>query len=575
MILLQGAALATELPPYVLGYLRSKDPQVQIRFDGLVTFSNGESYLPVIPQDPTGVVINATKVLSVAPQGMEYPDLIEFDNHLFLIHMVATSTGKLTLPRMSEYPILLKEGLLPQDLLLPANLFIPAELKVILGALPYNPQALSESDTQNAKNTPKTPVFKRIPKTVYLSSLATQALVGVDPDLGTVQAKIPLNCVPSSLVHSSDDKLVFATCLTTDELIVIDTQANLIKTRIPVGAKPGDVLLIEETGDIIVSNRYSSYLNFIDMTSLVAGETLALPSGASVMTYSPGAKSVYVAGNSVRQPNGKMAGRIFEVDLTTRKVTRTLTTMPNVSALWVADETQQLWVASRTQEKLEVLDLQTGKTLKTLDVGEKPVAFAVSGNRLYVVAANADRLDVFDWKTQTPLPPISLAAGSFPSGIAISADGKLAYISGAATDSLYLVDLSANHMFKSLPLEVRGIAITVIGGEKPVSPPRVVVPRKPPLAQKPDASAETGPEKDTQGSITAPKKKFSFWGAGKRESVEKTEDLSGTHTQKTVQKEAPVNAGPDVKPEKFSGRKKAKDDLKPLPAMEENVNLDP
>lgn len=129
---------ATDLPPTVLSYLRKRDPAVKIRFDGMVTLSNHDVYLPVFPQDPSHPP-NPSQVLREYPQQAKSPDLIQFDNHFFLIRLVNTSSGKLALARMDAYPIELKEGLLPQDLLLPPNLFLPNELKVILGDLPYNP----------------------------------------------------------------------------------------------------------------------------------------------------------------------------------------------------------------------------------------------------------------------------------------------------------------------------------------------------------------------------------------------------------------------------------------------------
>src|SRR5690242_19189148 len=105
---------ATDLPAGVLSYLRQKDPKVKVRFDGLVLFSNGQSYVPVIPQDPS-LNADSQQVIATLPEKDPYPDLIQFDNNFFLMRLVQTSSGRLTFPKMSEYPLQLKEGLLPQD----------------------------------------------------------------------------------------------------------------------------------------------------------------------------------------------------------------------------------------------------------------------------------------------------------------------------------------------------------------------------------------------------------------------------------------------------------------------------
>ena len=44
---------ATKLPDPVTTYIKGQDANATIRFDGVITLSNGEVYLPVFPQDPT------------------------------------------------------------------------------------------------------------------------------------------------------------------------------------------------------------------------------------------------------------------------------------------------------------------------------------------------------------------------------------------------------------------------------------------------------------------------------------------------------------------------------------------
>lgn len=523
----QTLALATDLPPYVLSYIRKKDPLVQVRFDGMVTFSNGESYLPILPQDPSDQKRPATSITSMTPEGEPYPDLIEFDNNLFLIRLVPTSTGRLTLPRLPAYPIAMKEGVLPQDLLLPANLFIPSELKVLLGALPYNPQATPDpDDVKSTLGNPMATLLKRIPKTVYLSNLSTQSLIALDPDSGGIHAKIPLNCVPSSLIHSQDEKQVFATCLTTDELIVVDTLANLVKTRIPVGSKPTDSVLVEETGDLFISNRFSEHLNVVKVSDLMEGVTIPLPSSGGVMVYSPETNRLYVAGTAIRSSSGKMVGRVYELDLGTRNVLRTLQTQPNISALWLPEDGSELWVASRSSNKLSVIDLQTGKTEETLEVGDKPVSLEAVDEKLFVLSANADQVDVVDWEERKVLRPIFLEEGSFPSGMALSGDGKLAYISAAGSNSVYLVDVQAGILFRALPLSIRGNAITVIGGEKREPKPRPQ--RLSPLEEMSGSVQELLPKSfqkrsGSDAQASEKKRRIPFLGGGGKKGVQQPE----------------------------------------------------
>jgi DNA-binding beta-propeller fold protein YncE len=442
------------------------------------------------------------------PEGAEFPDLVQFDNNLFLIRLVSTSTGKLTLPRMDSYPIQMKEGLLPQDLVLPGNLFIPAELKVILGALPYNPQAGGPDEEAPQGKTAVKPK-RNIPKTVYLSNLSTTSLIAMDPDQGTVQGRIPFNCVPSSINASSDDKLLFATCLTTDEVVVVDTVASLIKTRIPVGSKPSHTLVLEDSNQLVVSNRYSTGLNLVNLSDLSASsETIGLSpngappgttvAGATVMTYAPHRKMLYVADSATGKP-----GRVYEVDVASRAVKRTFLTSPAVSGLTVPPGTEQLWVSSRTSDVVEVIDLRTGNQIKKYEVGQKPVALVSADDRVLVLSAGSDRIDVLKAPyapdaEEVKFEPITLPEGSFPSGIALSGDRKLAYISAAGSEALYMVDILGGRMFKSIPLDSRATMVTLIGGEKAPVADLPAVKSPPAAAAAQDGASESLPPLEVQ-----------------------------------------------------------------------------
>lgn len=495
-------AEATELPPTVLTYLQEKDATVRVRFDGMITFSNGQVYLPVFPQDPAKP-LNPTQVLLEESGTAEYPDLIQFDNNLFLIRLINTASGKLALAKLDIYPIALKEGLLPQDLLLPPNLYIPTELKVILGDLPYNPDAAKtmEVDTpaEIASVQFDVPDRAELKKTVYLADIDRQALVVYDPVLELRKEEIRLDCVTSGIVPSMNGATVYVSCLTTDELVAVDTHSNLIKTRIPVGSKPSAIALIEDQGKLMVSHRYSNFLSMINTEELVGGTKILLPGNGGEMAYSQANNVLYVADYS--------AASIYELDLATLKVRRTLPGMKNMSALWVEErigKQPRLWVASRSLHRVAALDPATGQTVASFEVGVKPVAFAAADHQLYVVSASSDRVETIDLEQEQLLSPINLSEGVFPTGISLSREEQLAYVSSAGTERLYVLDLRQGIVERTIPIEARGMGLALIGvsgikeGIPPLQSPvesrdslAPLVPKVLPEEQTPSDSAKT------------------------------------------------------------------------------------
>jgi hypothetical protein len=492
-----STASATDLPTGVLNYLRQRDPGVQVRFDGLVRFSNGERYVPVIPQDPA-LNADAKQVISVTPEKSPIPDLIEFDNHFFLIRLIQTTSGRLTFAKLENYPIQLKEGLLPQDFVLPENLFIPVELKVILGALPYNPaytppKPVAPTTTAASKPTPgKTPAkpgktttaHTQAPANLslednqaidhrgrvgYVFDIPEQKLFAIDPSNGRKQSDVSLNCAPSALQVSPDGKLLFAPCLSSNELVVLDTEANLVKTRVKVGERPDALLYLPHTQQVWISNRFSPYLSVINAIDLLPGERIELPGDAGALALFP-TNSPSASGKSGPPSKNPLEvavadatqANIYILNQETRQVARTLPALPDISAMTVldhGDNHRELWAASRTEGRVMVLDAVTGAVLGKFDVGRKPVALTAYGNKLFVLCAGDAQVNVIDTVRKLALPSIPLEENSFPSGLMAFPASARAYISAAGADQLAVLNLKESRIETTIPVDFRASLI--------------------------------------------------------------------------------------------------------------------
>lgn len=456
------SAWATELPPGILNYLRQKDTQVKVRFDGLVLFSNGESYVPVIPQDPD-LNPDSQQVIATIPENVKYPDIIQFDNNFFLMKLVLTSSGRLTFPKMAEYPMQLREGMLPQDFVMPNNLFIPVELKIILGALPYNPTyvpaknplIVSPSVTL-AKQGGQAAQFTVTNRLTYVFDLNGQKVLSIEPLTGKVTGEVPLGSVPAGMKLSPDGSLLFIPCLSTNELVVIDTGANLVKTRVPVGQRPDSVLYAPDLKEVIVSNRYSSFLSVVDVSKLQGGANITLPGNGGPMALIPGEPQLLVADSGKSQ--------LYLVNLKTRTVEKKIPSPSDISAIKAlknSDGGLEIWVASRSNDQVSVIDLK-GAVLKTLTVGQKPVDMIVYDNQLFILSAGDARFDVIDLGRKQLKPAIPLLADSFPSGVVAVPAEQRAYVTTAGSTDFIIFNLALGQVEKTVPVEFRAgmIAIT-------------------------------------------------------------------------------------------------------------------
>lgn len=471
-------ALATDLPPGLVNYLKEKDPQVKIRFDGLVLFSNGQLYVPVFPQALT-LNPDPDRVVSMDPPKTDYPDIIEFDNQLFLLRLVPTTSGKLTLPRRDNYPLPLKQGLLPQDLILPKGLSIPAELQVVLGGLPYQSPTGSdeallarEGDEiiQTRPTDPQRPVVTD-PLLLYLADMVHNRVLALDPNNGQPVWDLPLNCVPKAMSLSADGGTLYTTCLTTNEVVVIDTRASLVKTRLNTQSRPRDMVLLPGYDRLVTSNPLEKSLSVYDTRGNLQLQPLVLPGapGALAARFSP--PVVFVADAN--------EGKIYELDVVQGKLLRTLNAkgqlglMKNISGLTVEETPNglgRLWLFSRKQGQLQVVDLFTEKLVLQQTIGDKPVQFVKGPDQsLFVLCAQGDRLEWYDMPSLTRKEPVLLPAGSFPTGMGVDALGRFAYIATAANEKLYVVDLRNRDLLRSYPYQARAVDAVLFDNRKVAS----------------------------------------------------------------------------------------------------------
>ena len=117
-------------------------------------------------------------------------------------------------------------------------------------------------------------------------------------------------------------------------------------------------------------------------------------------------------------------------------------------------------------DQAAVLDTTTNGVLAPIATGDLPTGVAVShdGRRAYVVNQDSDTVTVIDVATMTPATTI--AVGNAPYTIAVSPDDRKAYVTRPADDTVTVLDLTTNTSTGDIALpglSPRGIAFAPDG----------------------------------------------------------------------------------------------------------------
>jgi YVTN family beta-propeller protein len=111
----------------------------------------------------------------------------------------------------------------------------------------------------------------------------------------------------------------------------------------------------------------------------------------------------------------------------------------------VALTSDERWLVSvnQTSSTISLIDASTGRVADEVVCGRHPSSLALSSDdrRLYVTGTYSGTLDVFELAAGKLKPAGSLKIGFEPVGVAISPDGRLAYVALQAAAAVAVVDL--------------------------------------------------------------------------------------------------------------------------------------
>ena len=90
-----------------------------------------------------------------------------------------------------------------------------------------------------------------------------------------------------------------------------------------------------------------------------------------------------------------------------------------------------------------MVNLETGKTINRIPVGNVPIGVSVSGDGNIILVSNKLSYNVTVIDSVSKEPVANIPVGAYPIGIAMSHDGKRAYGCNYNEKSLSIIDMGA------------------------------------------------------------------------------------------------------------------------------------
>ncbi len=136
---------------------------------------------------------------------------------------------------------------------------------------------------------------------------------------------------------------------------------------------------------VAVANRGSSNISFIDTKTNQVTNKLSIPGSEPMyVVYIPEKDRLYVGDRS-----GK---KVHIINPETKSIEGEISVGNGVFHMWADGQGKQLWVNNDIDNSISVIDLNSNKVAKTINIGQKPhdVFLSKDGKKAYVSIINSD-----------------------------------------------------------------------------------------------------------------------------------------------------------------------------------------
>ncbi len=443
------------IPTPVQTAIKTLDPEVTFREDGLVKFPDGTEYVLVSPE--VMVDSDSVTVIKRVPEQPKTPDLIELSDGHFLLRIVSLSTGRKTFPILDEVPLSLRSGLLPQNFTFPDGFLFPSQWKSLSGNL-LTPESAEQKDE---------PV-----KPLAILSEDKRMLTLWDPGKGDRLHQADLPCDASEMAVSPDGKQLTLACETEMRLLTFDVETHQLQSH-ELTSLPGMMVVDDANRRVYIAHPAEPKVTVFDLKNKRIAKSIGLAQPAHLLTISPFRNQLITAATqmdvlaeyekkrheeriqnetveqrnrrkSKGQPELKLEPAqplVQTIDLKSLRVERRIPVMPNLTAMYIQDE-KYLWMVSASEKMLQKFDLRWLEYSDKIPLAEVPASMASDDTWLYLLFPQSNTLQRMDLKTMAFGTPITMEPNAFAGTAIVDNDDHLAYVLSMGNTGLQIVNLN-------------------------------------------------------------------------------------------------------------------------------------
>ena len=467
MLTTVNVAFAAKVPDNIKTVVKKDFPKADFRFDGVLILPDGTIYLPLYPsliKKPEVVQIRSTnpenKTLA------EKPDVVIFNNDFVLLKVLVDAKGRKTVTNMANPPMEVKTGLLPQDMLVPSGLVIPDNIKGIIGnlqiatAVDAGLRVKSEAILQQKVVTSKTVknLVSTVPqlqnKLLYIATCYSKNIQVVNGEATLPEYALAQKMMPIDIDVVGDDKLMLVTTFSKTFVDVISLADERVIKQIDLTNQAEEIVVDRITNKAYVSSSTDSSIYIIDLTTMVLKQKIKVRGMCEKLSLSQDGKKLFYY--------DRKTDDVWAIELNNNFVIKNIGKFPNVSK--IAFVQNKIYVTSRTKNRLAIVDYATLGLIKEIEVETKPIDMLQYKDRLYILSAQRNIVQVLDTTTDAITDTIYLNTAGFSTKICQVKNTNIALVTDTKAGKYSVLDLDKKLVIKTNVLEIP-ISVIVVANK--------------------------------------------------------------------------------------------------------------
>ena len=449
-----ASVFAAKIPIEVQEYIQDRIPQADIRFDGVIIFPNNTIYLPLYPSLFSD--IKSLKIKETYPAGKELrqePDIVIFNNDFVLLKVLTNDDGRKTVAHLSNPPLQVRTGLLPQDMLVPSGLIIPENIKGIIGNLKIDTKRediirvenkdsyedfLMETEPDIAQNL----IQQLKNKILFVTTNYSKNIQVVEPAKAVPSYSLAQKSIPVDVKAVDNGKFLLVTTYDRPFLDVISVADSRFIKQINLPSNPEEILLDEAHDKAYVTSPSASSIFVIDLRTMSLSQNIKINGYCEKLLLKQD-KLFYV---------DKLKNEIWAIELHNNYELKNIGIFPNVSAL--AFNNNKIYITSRTKSRIAIVDYSTLGLENEFTTVNKPISMYQYDKFVYVLGGQNNEIQKINTDNDQVLGVIPLGTDGFSRGITQIEDSSLAVITDLKNNQYTIFDLAKGKILKTYKLNV-------------------------------------------------------------------------------------------------------------------------